>query len=180
MKLFASATLAVCLMVFALPQVEAGDVTVKKAHVCCGACVNAVKKCLADVEGVSKAAADQNSKTITFIAADEAAAKKGIEALAKAGFHGTATHGDKAVEFPKPNTKPGQKSDSITFSGVHLCCGACVRGAKEALENVKNVKIIDVDQKTKSVTLSGEKIDLAEAIKAFNDGGFHGNLKGDN
>lgn len=179
MKTFASTILAVCMMVFALPQVEAGGVTVKKAHVCCGACVNAVKKCLADVEGVSKAAADQNSKTITFVAADDAAAKKGIAALAKAGFHGTASHGDKALEFPKPKAKKGEKTNSVTFTGVHLCCGACVRGAKEALENVKNVKVIDVDQKTKSVTLTGEKIDLAEAIKAFNDGGFHGNLKGD-
>ncbi|MCA9069183.1 MAG: heavy-metal-associated domain-containing protein [Planctomycetaceae bacterium] len=179
MKLFVSATVAFCLMIFALPKVDAGDVTVKKAHVCCGACVNAVKKCLADVEGVSKAAADQNSKIITFTAADDAAATKGIAALAKAGFHGAATHGDKALEFPKPKTKAGEKTNSVTFTGVHLCCGACVRGAKESLENVKNVKVIDVDQKTKTVTLTGEKIDLAEAIKAFNGGGFHGNLKGD-
>lgn len=179
MKIVASTLFAVCLMVFAVPQLEAGDVTVKKAHVCCGSCVTAVKKCLADVEGVTKAAADQNSKTITFVAADDAAAEKGIAALAKAGFHGTATHGDKALAFPKPKTKKGEKTNSITFTGVHLCCGACVRGAKESLENVKNVKVIDVDTKTKTVTLTGEKIDLAEAIKAFNDGGFHGNLKGD-
>ena len=178
MKILATTLLTAGLMLFAIPQVEAGGVTVKKAHVCCGACVTAVKKALGDVEGVSKATADQNSKTISFEAADDAAAKRGIEALAKAGFHGTATHGDKALEYPKAKAKQGEKADSITFTGVHLCCGACVKGAKESLDGVKNVKVIDVDAKTKTVTLTGEGIDLLEAITAFNDGGFHGNLKG--
>ena len=75
------------------------------------------------------------------------------------------------------DAKEGATADRITFTGVHLCCGDCVKGAKEALENVKNVKSIDMDQKTKTVTLTGEGIDIVEAAKAFNEGGFHGNLK---
>lgn len=179
MKLIFSTSLAVCLMLFAVPRGQAGEVTVKKVHVCCGACVTAVKKALTDLEGISNANADQKSKTITFVAADDAAAKRGIEALAKTGFHGTATHGDKAVEFPKSNAKKGDKADTVTFAKVHLCCPACVKGANEALKGVKNVKGIDVSQKTGIITLTGEGIDVLEAISALNDGGFHGNLKAD-
>ncbi len=177
MKMLTSTMLAACLVVFAAARLQAETVTVKKSHICCGACVKAVNTTLGKVDGVSKSNADQNSKTITFEATDEAAAKKGIEALAKAGFHGTATYGDKAIDFPKVDAKEGATADKITFTGVHLCCGNCVKGAKEALQDVKNVKVIDVDQKTKTVTLSGSGIDIIEAAKAFNGGGFHGNLK---
>ena len=179
MKPFTSGSLALCLLLFAIPQVEAGTVTVKKVHVCCGACVTAVKKTLGEVEGVSNASADQKTKTVAFEATDDAAAKRGVDALAKAGFHGTATHGDKAIEFPKSTAKKGDKANTVTFSSVHLCCPACVKGADAALKNVKNVKGIDIDQKAKTVTLTGENIDVIEAITAFNDGGFHGNLKSD-
>lgn len=179
MKLLLSVSLAVCLMTVAMPQAEAGGVTVKKAHVCCGACVVAVKKALTDLEGVTNPNADQKSATITFEAADDAAANRGILALAKAGFHGAASHGDKVLEYPKTNAKKGDKSNSVTFTGVHLCCGMCVTGAKKALENVKNVKNINVDRPTNTVTLTGDDIDILEAVSAFNAGGFHAALKGD-
>jgi copper chaperone CopZ len=177
MKPILASSLAVCLMLFAVPRVDAGGVTVKKAHVCCGACVTAVKKTLGDLEGITNGTASQKDKTITFDAADDAAAQRGIEALAKAGFHGTATHGDKALAYPKTKAKEGDVADSLTFTGVHLCCKQCEVGAKAALVNVKNVKAITVDTKTKTVTITGEKVDVLEAIAAFNDGGFHGNLK---
>ncbi len=102
----------------------------------------------------------------------------GIDALAKAGFHGSATHGDKVVKFPKTTAKKGDKANTVTFTGVHLCCGQCVTGAKKALENIKNVEIT-VDRPTQSVTLKGKDIDVLEVVNAFNAGGFHGNLKGD-
>jgi copper chaperone CopZ len=163
----------------AAPEAQAGAVTVKKAHVCCGQCVTIVKKTLTDLEGVTNPAADMKTGTISFDAADDAAAKRGIDALAKAGFHGSATHGDKAVEFPKTSAKKGDKANTITFTSVHLCCGQCVTGAKEALKGVKNVTEIKPDRETQTVTLTGENIDVLEAIAAFNDGGFHGSLKGD-
>lgn len=179
MRLLLSISLGACLLSVAIPQAEAGGVSVKKAHVCCGQCVTIVKKTLTDLEGVSSPAADQKTGTITFDAADDAAAKRGIDALAKAGFHGAAAHGDKVLEFPKTTAKKGDKANSVTFTGVHLCCGQCVTGAKEALKDVKNVTKIDVVQKTQTVTLTGENIDVLEAVSAFNGGGFHGTLKGD-
>ncbi len=149
----------------------------KNAHVCCAACVKAVEKALGDVEGVTNGTANQKAKTISFEATDQKAAQRGIAALAKAGFHGAASHGDRLLKFPQPKVKKGETADSVTFTGVHLCCGACETGAKESLKDVKNIKEINVDRKAKTVTITGKGIDVLEAIAAFNDGGFHGNLK---
>lgn len=178
MKMFAAFSVALGLTLSAAPQVEAGGVTVKNAHICCGACVKAVKNALGDVKGVSNASADGDTKTITFEAANDAAAKKGIRALAKAGFHGTAAHGDKKLEYPKIKAKKGQSADKVVFANVHLCCGACVKGAKACMDGVKNVQTIEVDTNGKTVTLSGKGIDLLEAVTALNKGGFHAKLKG--
>lgn len=178
MKLLLSLAMAVGLVSVVMPQAQAGGVTVKKAHVCCGQCVKIVKETLTGVEGVTNPSADQKTGTITFNAADDAAAQRGIDALAKAGFHGSATHGDKAVEFPKTSAKKGDKANMVTFTGVHLCCGQCVTGAKKALENIKNVQIT-VDRPTQTVTVTGKDIDVLEVVNAFNAGGFHGTLKGD-
>lgn len=178
MKTFITSAVAVGLMFCGIGQIEAGTVTVKKSHLCCPACVKAVQMALADVEGVSNASADQKTKTISFDATDDAAAKRGVEALAKAGFYGAAAHGDKVLEYPKPKVEKGAKSDTVTFTEVHICCGACVKGIQTCMKDVKNVTDIKPDSKTKTVTLTGEGIDLLEALEALNDGGFHGNVKG--
>src|SRR5438128_674721 len=109
------ATLAVLAVGFV--NAQAADVTVKGAHLCCPACVNAVKEALGDVKGVSDAAADQKEKTITFKAADDKAATDGINALAKAGFHGTATADGKELKYPAPDIKKGEKANTVVATG---------------------------------------------------------------
>ena len=156
---------------------SAADVTVKDVHLCCGACVAGVNKALKGVEGVSKVAADRNSKIVTFQATDAKAAKAGITALAKAGFHGKATLGDKPLPFPPSGAKKGLKADTVTFTGVHLCCGACVTGAQKALQKVAAVTTIDIDRNAKTITLKGKAIDVTAAVQALNAGGFHGTIK---
>lgn len=177
MKLFATAVLTGLLTLAATTDVQAGQVTVKGVHLCCGACVNGVMKALKDVEGVSDVTADRDSKTVVFQAADDKAAERGIQALADGGFHGKVAHGDKELEFPASGIKKGQKADSVTFNGVHLCCGACVTGAQKAVAEVKGVETIDIDRGAKTVTLKGKDIDLEEAVAALNKGGFHGTVK---
>lgn len=158
--------------------VEAGTVNVKGVHLCCGACVRDVNDALTDIKGVSDVAANRDAKIVTFTAADEDAAKAGVKALAEAGFHGKATHGDDPLPLPPAGKfKKGAKAPKIVFSGVHLCCGGCVNGAKEAMEEVKGVASIEVDRTGSKVTLSGDEIDIAEAVKALNDGGFHGTIE---
>ncbi|MCH8830885.1 MAG: heavy-metal-associated domain-containing protein, partial [Planctomycetes bacterium] len=137
----------------------------------------AVNKTLKKVPGVSGIACDRNGKTVLFRAKDAAAAKKGIVALAKAGFHGSAVYGKKALPFPKSGAKKGTKAAQATFGGVHLCCSACVTAARKSLSNVPGVESIDIDRKEKTVTVRGKAIDITAAVKALNKGGFHALLQ---
>ena len=156
---------------------EAARVTIKGVHLCCGACVAGVDDALEDVKGVSSVAADRNSKIVAFTAADDEAAKAGIEALAKAGFHGSAVHGDKKLSFPASGAKKGEKANKITLTGLHLCCGACVTGAQEALQIVKGASTIEFDRMLGIARIIGKEIDVTAAVAALNKGGFHGTLK---
>ena len=77
----------------------AGDVEITGVHLCCPACPKAVAAALVDVDGVSGTACDREEKTVSFSATNEETAQAGIDALAEAGFHGAATHGDDDLEF---------------------------------------------------------------------------------
>lgn len=167
---------AVLFLSFSASSLLAGDVTVKGVHLCCGACVDGVNEALTGVEGVSDVQADRNTKTVAFKATDDEAAIRGINALAKGGFFGTAKHGKKGIEFPKSGAEKDAKADKITFAGVHLCCGACVKDVQKALQDVKGTTKIDVDREAGSVTLSGSGIVVTDAVAALNLGGFYGKV----
>ncbi len=155
----------------------AGDVTVKGVHLCCGACVRDANAALKGVTGVSQVGANRDAKIVSFKAADEEAAKAGIKALAEAGFHGDATHGDDELAFPASGAKEGETAPMVTLTGVHLCCGACVRGAQEALDDVKGIDEILIDRKGRKVTAKGKDLDVSKVVEALNAGGFHGTVK---
>jgi periplasmic mercuric ion binding protein len=155
---------------------QAGEVAVSNVHLCCGSCISAVDEALTDVEGVSDAAADQNTKMIRFKAKDDKAAQAGIAALAKHGFFGQAKHDGKKLDFPPSGVKKGAKSNQIVFHGVHLCCGACVTGAKKSLDGVANLSAIEVDRAGGKITLKGGGIDVQKAVDALNAGGFYASL----
>jgi len=150
----------------------AGEVTVSHVHLCCGSCTAAVDEALTDVAGVSDVGADQNTKTIRFAAADDKAAEAGIQALAKHGFFGQAKHAGKKLAFPANGAKKGEKANQIVLHGVHLCCGACVTGAKKSLENVAGLSAIEVDRAAGKITLKGAGIETTKALEALNAGGF--------
>jgi periplasmic mercuric ion binding protein len=177
MKVLQIAAAAALILAVSHNVSEAGRVTVKGVHLCCGACVAGVEEALIDVEGVSDVAADRNSKIVTFTAAGDSAAQKGIDALAKAGFHGAATHGEKKLSFPASGAKKGEKSNRIVLTGLHLCCGACVTGAQQALENVAGAATIEFDRKERIARIIGEGILVEEAVAALNAGGFHGTVQ---
>ena len=161
-------------VMLAAASVQAGEVSVKGAHICCGACVRDVGKALDGVSGVSGVKADRSSKSITFTASDDKAAEAGINALAKGGFFGAAKHGDKSLKFPESGAKKGETADSVTVTGVHLCCGGCVNGAKKAVASLGNVT---VDKGAKSVTVKGSKIDKLKVVTALNKAGFFASAK---
>ena len=111
-------------------------VEVTNVHLCCPACVKGVSAALKDIEGV-KGVCDQKAKTITITATDDAAAQKGIEALAEAGYHGKLE--TKAVHFPRDSGATEGKVSSLTLTGVHNCCGACNKAIKTAVKKVTGV-----------------------------------------
>ena len=175
MQKLLTTSLSVCALLLAVTAVQAGDVTVKGVHLCCPACVKGVAKALGDVDGVSGAACDRADKTVTFSATDDKAAKAGIAALAEAGFHGAASHGDKKLDFPASGAKKGDKADKIVLTNVHLCCGACVKGVSKALEDIKAEAACD--RKESTVTLTGSDIDVSAAVAALNKAGYHAKVK---
>jgi copper chaperone CopZ len=155
----------------------AGDVEIKGVHLCCGACVRAVGATLADVDGVSGAACDREEKTVSFTATDEESAQAAIDALAEAGFHGAATHGDDELEFPESGAEVDAKSDSITVSNVHLCCPTCVRAVAAAVNEVEGVNEASCDRENGTCSVSGSDISVEALVAALNEAGFNATIK---
>lgn len=63
----------------------------------------------------------------------------------------------------------------VKVEGVHLCCGACVKGVGKALKGVDGLAGIQCDRKAGSIVFSAESGDAAKsAIAALADGGFFG------
>ena len=172
-------SLSMASVLFAFSVAQAGDVKVAGVHLCCGQCVKIVGKTLKGVKGVTDVVCDRTAKpkTVSFTAADDKAAKAGVAALAKAGFHGAAAHGDKKLAFPKSGAKKGAKADAVTLNGVHLCCGQCVKAIGKLFKEFDGVSSVKCDRKGRTVVLIGSDIDVSAAVAALNKTGFHGTIK---
>ncbi len=166
---------AVALLNVALAR--AGEVKIEGVHICCGQCVTAAQSTLKPVEGVSNTKADKDTGTITLTAADDKAAAAAIDALAKAGFRGTAKHGDKTLDFPGSNAEKGAKADAIAIAGVHLCCPACYKAAEKALKDVEGVTAVNSDKKTKTLEVTGKGVDVNAALESLFKAGFQASVK---
>jgi copper chaperone CopZ len=162
----------------ALPlSVSAGEVTVKGVHICCGGCVTALTGALDGINGVSGASASKNGGTVKFQATDAKAAAAGLKAIADAGFYGTATHDGKTFEVPAPKIDAKLTADTVTLTGVHLCCGMCVKESSKALKKVNGVSEVEGDKDNGTLTVKGTKINVSELVQALHGAGFHGDVK---
>ena len=159
-------------LTLATSPTHAGNVTVKGTHLCCGGCQDIADAALSEVDGLTKIACDLNTKVISYTAESDKSAAAGIQALAKAGFFGAATHDKKSLKYPASGAKKGAKADSITLGGVHLCCTSCVTASQKALEKVKGVTLIDIDRNEKTIKLTGDSIIVPDAVAALNKAGF--------
>ncbi|MDA1051821.1 MAG: heavy metal-associated domain-containing protein [Planctomycetota bacterium] len=164
--------LVATLFAFAASPAHSATVAVRGTHLCCGGCQAGAEEALSEVEGISDVSADVNTKVISYKAASDKAAAAGIEALAAAGFYGTATHGAKKLAYPDSGAKKGMKANSLLLTGLHLCCTACVTSSQKALVDVKGVSLIDIDRNEQTIKLTGDSIDVPEAIAALNKAGF--------
>ncbi len=153
------------------------EVTVKGVHLCCQSCSDGADAALEGIKGVTKPGNDRNTKLITFQAESKEAALEGIKSLAKEGFYGTATFGKEELTWPDSGAKKGNKVPTVVIEGVHLCCGSCVTGAKEALAKLDGAAEIKIDRQAEVITVSGKELDEAVVIAALNKGGFYGTVK---
>lgn len=67
---------------------KADSVTLRSVHLCCPKCVKAAAAALKGVDGVSDVECDTETGTITLTGKD-IVVQKSVQALHKAGFHGT-------------------------------------------------------------------------------------------
>lgn len=156
---------------------DTGTVTVKGVHLCCGGCQEIADAALSEVKGVDDISCDLNTKVISYKVADRKTAEAGIQALAKAGFFGTATLDKKPLKFPDSGAKKETKSNSFVLENVHLCCTSCVTASQKALEDLEGVTLIDIDRNEKTIKLTGSSISVPKAVGALNKAGFYCRLK---
>src|SRR5262245_35358214 len=88
-------------------------------HLCCQGCVNAVDAALRSVEGVDSRC-DVENGTVTLTAGDALTARRALDALAAAGFHGSADNDQLAMKAV--SDVPQGKVRSLKVSGIHNCC----------------------------------------------------------
>lgn len=174
-RMITLSTTLLCL--FAVSTLMAGEVKITDSHLCCGKCLKAANGALKGVTGVSAVVVDKSSSSITFTATNDTAAQAGVDALAASGLGGKATHAKKNVDFPSMGAKKGAKSNTVTFGGVHLCCGKCVKAAKGAFGGVTGCQSVSVDKSAGTVTLEGKDISHASAADALLGAGFFGKVK---
>jgi len=144
-------------------------VEMKGVHLCCGACVKGVATALKGVEGVTPAC-DRDAGTVTIKATDDATARKAVDALAAAGYHGEI--GNKELAIKAETNVPKGNVRSLALTNAHNCCGACCRDIKAAVKKVKGVTGDTAKPKTADFEVTGD-FDAAEVVKALNDAGFH-------
>lgn len=175
LSMVCAALLIVVASVFAAD--EAGTVTIRSVHLCCGGCTEGAKAALDGIDGISDVKADVNSKSIVFAAKTEKAAMKGIESLADHGFFGKAAFGKKDLPFPDIGAKKGEKRDTVTFTGVHLCCAACKKAVHEALIKIDGLNSMEIDASEGKVKLIGAGLAVTDANELLQKAGFYGKLE---
>lgn len=169
MSRFFSAAMAVC---FTAGFVSAGEYKVTGAHNCCGACSKAITAALTEVEGVTDIVAKPKTTEITFSAPDDKTARKAVNKLGLAGFHGEVSGGKKVGYNEKMVRVEAGKVDKLTLVGVHNCCPGCSKAVDAAIEKVEGVEGHKYTKNKKGVILTGD-FDALAVVKSLNEAGFH-------
>ena len=139
-------------------------------HLCCGGCEKGVNNALSDIEGI-EVGVDRGGKTVTLSGPKIA---EGLEALASNGYYGESSNKD----FKMADVAASEdKADSVEVSGMHLCCGACVKAVDKALADVKGFESHDAAKNSFTFTVSGDKITPAEVLVALRARGLSGTAK---
>jgi len=169
MKTILAGIVAALAFVFSAHAAEA-TVKISQVHMCCGSCVNDIEAAVGKVKGV-KVAADKSARTVDLTAADNATLQKAANELVKAGYFGTSSSSE--VKMNAKTGAKGQKVQSLTVNGVHLCCAKCVKAVDEAVKTVPGVTSHSAAPAAKSFKVVGDFNDQA-VFDALNKAGLAG------
>jgi len=167
-SLLTVASLALALSGFAADT----SVTLKKVHLCCGACVKGVERSLEDISGVTLKA-DEESESLTLTSSDKATLQKAANALAEGGYFGVSDHPE-----IKPVAKTGAKGEkvqSLTVGGVHLCCPGCVKAVDRAIKNTPGATAHTAKKNAETFVVSGDFNDQ-KFFEALQEEGLSGKV----
>lgn len=156
----------------ALPGLAAANttVTLSGVHLCCKGCVNGAVNA-AKKGGASNATAKPQQRTLTIEAADLTAAKKAVDAVASAGFFGQSNNPKAAIATGVEDIKV----TAATVSGVHLCCGKCVRAVDKAVESIKGASSHTAEKNAATFKVTGS-FSLKALAEALHEEGLHGTI----
>jgi copper chaperone CopZ len=172
MKSIVVSTLLAAFPLAGISQGADASVKLSDVHLCCGACVTAVDKALAEVKGVT-GKADRATKSIVLTGADVAVVQKGADALVAAGYFGKSDN--PAVKLNADTGAKGQKVQSLKIEGLHLCCNQCVSAVDETVKKVAGVKEQDATRNAKTFTVKGDFNDK-EVFDALQKAGLTGKV----
>jgi copper chaperone CopZ len=135
---------------------EDSTAKISDVHLCCHSCVTGVEKAVSAVPGV-KADVDKDAGTVTLTSADKASLQKAADALTAAGYFGTSTD----VKLDASTGAKDAKVQTLKITGVHLCCGKCVKAVDAAVKSVPGVTGDDAKKNAESFTVTGDFNDQA-------------------
>ena len=146
------------------------SVTLSNVHLCCNSCVKGVDKATATVVGAA-AQSDRKADTVTITAPDKATAQKAVDALVAAGYFGVSS--DPSIKVDASSGAKDGMIESLTVTGVHLCCAKCVDAVSDALEKVPGVKANTATKSAVSFEVTGN-IEAKAVFAALHDAGLTG------
>jgi copper chaperone CopZ len=150
MKLFLASVVTAFALVLSAKADEA-TAKITDMHICCHGCVKSIETTVATVPDV-KAEVDKDAGTVTLTSADKASLQKATDALTAAGYFGKSSD----VTLDAATGAKNEKVQSMKITGVHLCCGSCVKAVNKTVKSVAGVTGDDATKGADSFTVTGD------------------------
>jgi periplasmic mercuric ion binding protein len=162
-----------------LVQAAANDTIKCKAdglHLCCGQCEKSVQSILSKVDGVTAVKIDRKAADkVTFEASSDKVANDAVTALLHGGFACEVTAGDKKLTAPK--IMVSLKSDQVTVTGAHVCCGACIKAVTALFKDSNATVAVNGTGTIRDIVVSGKNLDGQTVLDTLQKGGFTGTVQ---
>lgn len=149
------------------------QVQLKKIHLCCGGCADAVASAVASVPGAS-CQCDMDNATVTITAKDDWTAQQALDAIADAGLYGET--GNPHLAMKPEHDIPAGTVRKLIVTGIHNCCEPCYDAIRGAIETVAGVTGHTAQPGKTRFEVTGS-FSAAELVRAVNAAGFHANVK---